>query len=377
MINNNLDYTNKIRRIYSWIDGNSQPPFKVIIMPTNRCNLNCFSCPNSFSRAKGVFKKEEEVRDEDWLKLVKEGLNLGAKEWYILGGGEPLLRKHVVISMIKLVKEHNRDYTCEIITNGTLLTKDAAKELVTLGLDKLLVSIDGPNAETHNYLRNAKNAFGIVSKNLKFLKEYKTMIGTEKPIVQMNTVLTNKNYNQIPAIIEFASEHGIKEVALHPLRSYDKMNPKAKKINLSNEQRGILGKNISKSAILAKKLGIHLNKEMLDETEHKNEKNSILKNEQRMKNNKFLSTQCYEPLYSILIDPKGNANYCCPAGDGEEENNVFKTSLKEVWYSRYFNNLRKQIIQNKPTRTCNNCGLLDMTSRLKADMEKYITSLRG
>lgn len=375
ILNDNPDYTDKIKRIHSWIKEKSQPPFKVIIIPTNRCNLNCFSCPNSLSRAKGIFKKEEEVKDEDWLKLVKEGLEFGVKEWYVLGGGEPLLRKNAVVNMIRLIKSYNKNYICEIITNGTLLTEDVAKELVILGLDKLLVSIDGPNAETHDYLRGAKNAFENISENLKFLKKYKTKFKSEKPVVQINTVLTNKNYDQMPAIIKFAAEHCIKEIALHPMREYDGMNPGAKQVGLTEEQKKLLNRSMSEADSLAKKLDIFLNKDMIDETEHKNEKKTEIRGE--LENNKFLSTTCYEPLYSILIDSKGNANYCCPAGDGKEENNVFKTSLKDVWYSDYFNNVRKQIIQNKPTKTCHNCGLLDMTSRLKNDMERYVDMLKS
>ena len=41
----------------------------------------------------------------------------------------------------------------EVITNGSLLTEERAEKVIESGLDKLFISLDGPDEELYNDIR--------------------------------------------------------------------------------------------------------------------------------------------------------------------------------------------------------------------------------
>ncbi len=374
---NNENHSEKILRIYNWLDNNPQPPFKIVMVPTNRCNLKCYCCPNSYAREVGRFKEEEELKDIDWCLLVRDALDMGAKEFYILGGGEPFVRKELTLNMIRMIKNHDKTNICEIITNLTLPDKNTLMMLVKCRLDRILVSIDSCKAKTHNYVRGTKGAFQDASKHLKLLQDLKKKNKTDKPLVQMNTVLSNKNFDQIIDIVKFAIKNGVSELALHPMREYEETRDRMQHLKLNKNQEKIMLEQIKEAQKIASKSDMYLNVSMIEETEQRNEKEENEEEESTIEKNqeKFLSPLCYEPFYSMFIDPLGNVNYCCAAGDGKPENNI-RQGFEQIWYGSFFKKIRKMIIENKPTEKCSACGLLDMTAELKQDMKIYLDFLK-
>ncbi|MFP4116399.1 MAG: radical SAM protein, partial [Candidatus Aenigmatarchaeota archaeon] len=116
----NKTHEEKVKRLNEWSKGNKQPPIKFSIIPTNRCNLNCDACPNSVARSEGRFLEEDEISKEKWMKIVEKGLDWGAKEWRILGGGEPMVRRETTLSILLKVNKESVYQDTEMITNGTL-----------------------------------------------------------------------------------------------------------------------------------------------------------------------------------------------------------------------------------------------------------------
>ncbi len=71
-------------------------------------------------------------------------------------GGEPTLAPHLP-DMIWYAK--TLDMRVNLITNGTLITPDAARRFAEVGLDSAQVSLEGVTPETHNALVGASGAF--------------------------------------------------------------------------------------------------------------------------------------------------------------------------------------------------------------------------
>src|SRR3990172_2075982 len=69
-------------------------------------------------------------------------------------GGEPLLYKEWA-TLVRYIKEAG--LRCNIITNGMLLEKHA-EEVVGLGIDEIIFSLDGPR-EIHDTIRGAEGIF--------------------------------------------------------------------------------------------------------------------------------------------------------------------------------------------------------------------------
>ncbi|MDI6826367.1 MAG: radical SAM/SPASM domain-containing protein [Candidatus Aenigmarchaeota archaeon] len=358
----NPNYVEKLSRLYSWYSKKKPDPFKIALIPTNRCNLNCFFCPNSVARSSGRFDAKKELKKDDWLKMVKEGLEMDVREWRFLGGGEPLLRHESVMSMIREIKSHPST-DCEIITNGTLFRKEDIEDFVRLKLDRIIFSIHGAKKETHDFLTQS-NAFEIVTENLKYLERIKKRTRSDKPVVQLNVVLTNKNYKEILSMIDYVGRIGCDELAFHPMREYEEIKDQVQFLKMNEKEKKEMWNLLEKGKKLAKTKRIQLDLAMI-ECERLALDGSGFKE-------KFLKMRCFEPFYGMLIDPEGFVTHCVPHGMGNKKLSVKKKSLKEIWLSEYFERIRNNILNGEMMKCCVKCGLLDMSDELRNDLALFV-----
>ena len=101
------------------IEGKHIPPF-LISSITNQCNLHCkgcyaranHSCHDVASESHGILTSEQ------WSQIFTQAAELGI-EFILLAGGEPLMRKDVLIEAGK-----HRNILFPIFTNGTLLNEE-------------------------------------------------------------------------------------------------------------------------------------------------------------------------------------------------------------------------------------------------------------
>lgn len=109
-----------------------------------RCNMHCAHCCNlSFA------KKERSMTVEDVAGISKQADEYGLAQFNI-SGGEPLTFPDLddVIKAINPQKFH-----ISMSSNGLLLTKEKARHLKEIGLDKIRISVDSINPEIHNQTR--------------------------------------------------------------------------------------------------------------------------------------------------------------------------------------------------------------------------------
>lgn len=117
-----------------------------------RCNFNCTHC--SVEPLMKI-KYDKRVEIEDIRKLCIEADSLGLAN-FIITGGEGLLIK----DLDKLVKAINpKKFWIVLDSNGWLLTKEKAKYLKELGIDKVQISIDSLDAKEHDAFRNKTGSF--------------------------------------------------------------------------------------------------------------------------------------------------------------------------------------------------------------------------
>ena len=119
---------------------------KVYIEPTNRCNLECRTCMrNVWDEPLG------EMSSATFARIVEGLRSFSPPPTVFFGGiGEPLSHPHMV-EMVGQAKALGSPV--ELITNGTLLTKDLSEQLIEAGLDFLWVSLDGATPESYADVR--------------------------------------------------------------------------------------------------------------------------------------------------------------------------------------------------------------------------------
>jgi len=176
------------------------------------------------------------------------------------------MRKDLTLSLIKMIKKKDWRNICEVITNLTLPDKKALEVLVRVKLDRILISIDSYLPETHDYVRGTEGATEKAHANLKQLKELKKKHKTDKPVIQMNTVLSNRNFDQIIDIVKFAMENGVEELALHPMREYEETTGRIDHLKLTQDQEKTMLEQIKKAENISKDSGMFLNISMVEES---------------------------------------------------------------------------------------------------------------
>jgi len=130
---------------------------------TGKCNFECLHCRGRFSNKSIELSHFKRIIDnifENWNNDLK---------WMEIGGGEPLLHKDLA-KMIHYIKKKNKKIRIIVVSNGSLFNEKKAKELKSAGITRIQFSLDGVNAETHNWLRQNDSSFRKVMDAIEIAK---------------------------------------------------------------------------------------------------------------------------------------------------------------------------------------------------------------
>lgn len=211
------------------------------------CNLNCVMCP--WTEIRKMAENRGIMSQQTW-EAIRPHLPQ-VKVIDFTGGGEPLLQPN----LIDWVAEA-KSAGCEtlILTNGLLLTKRIAQELINAGLDWLCVSMDGATADLYEQIRKGSD-FETVCENLRRIAELR--IGPA-PRTMINFVLMHLNFHQVEEIIRLAARLGVDQVNFKQCDVVRGEHGKGLGLFQNKECKDVrrLEKDLSKALGLAKKLGI-------------------------------------------------------------------------------------------------------------------------
>ena len=354
----------KIERLQQWANSKQAPPLTMELNITNKCNLQCLSC---WQRSAQVASSE--LSDERWLEIVRQGIKLGVKEFRFPGSGEPLFRKELFCKLSEKIKKHNA-YGL-LITNGTMLDENIAKKMVVIGWDNVTISIDGPDAKANDYLRGAPGTFEKSVRAAILLNEWKSKLEKKLPEVRLNIVLSNKNYDKLDKMMQLAHRLKCSAVSVQPMTVFSQLGENLK---LNSTQLKKLPGHIRKAKDAASKYEIHTNLENIANTnvvEHANKMDKIIDEEIKKSGNYFLSAACFEPWYNVVVMPNGGVGPCSVFG-GEGGADISKTSLEEIWYGDYFQEIRQMLLSKKLFSHCSNCCVVvfEENKRLRNELKR-------
>lgn len=120
------------------------PLVHAVLELTNACNLRCPHCASGSG-----LRREGELGREEWLGLLREIVALGAESVTLIGG--ELLLSPDWLSVARGARELGLGVG--IITNGLLVDGPRLRDLASLGLDALGVSLDGASPEPYRAVR--------------------------------------------------------------------------------------------------------------------------------------------------------------------------------------------------------------------------------
>ncbi|MBQ3602729.1 MAG: radical SAM protein [Clostridia bacterium] len=174
---------------------------------TYNCNYRCKHCFNS----SGTHNFAKEMTDETLKQLVNDISKLNLRGACICGG-EPLLRKKILLEIIDLYKSSNPIQGFNMVSNGFYIDRQTAHDLKSAGINSVQISLDGATAETHNWLRNNTDAYEHAIKAIDFL--VKSDID-----VSVACVPNKQNFNEISELIDLCQKLGVNRIRFQPLMS--------------------------------------------------------------------------------------------------------------------------------------------------------------
>lgn len=157
---------------------------------TTKCNQNCKYC----HRFLGINDLTYEENKEILNNLIKDGVN--NITWT---GGEALLYPNLK-ELLKISQENG--IKNKLITNGMVLAQNENMREILDYLDSLTLSLDTINDDTNEELGRGKNHFEEVKTILDYVKGKSLK-------VNINTVVSKKNINEMEQLGEFLNNYNI------------------------------------------------------------------------------------------------------------------------------------------------------------------------
>lgn len=296
-------------------------PEIVSLVVTYKCNFRCEAC--------SVWRMADypQLSVLGWMGIADAlRAKLSPETVIEISGGEPLLRKDLVCSLIGNLKPYFKKVG--INTNGSLLDKNSLGLLKESGIDFVKVSLYSLEDDVHDFLRGFPGSAKNAKKTIDLLREndIKTDIGI---------LITSKNIQGIPEIIKHYNQDDYSNVSivLQPLDEPIGLEPiigpdKTKTVeNLWPEEKKIKDlfswlkkndfKNVKNAAINLGAIGrYYLNKD------------SVLKR------------RCLAGQRGLVVYPDGSLSFCY---SGKIIGNVAKKDLGQILISSTACNERMNI----------------------------------
>lgn len=171
---------------------NCNIPFTILFDPTSACNLKCKGCWAA------EYGHSLQLSLDEMRSIVSQGKDLGT-HFYMLTGGEPLIRKNDIITLASEFPE----CVFLIYTNATLVDKKLCDDIKKCGNITLALSIEGD--ECSNDDRRGAGAYKTTMEAMELLKKERLLFG-------ISVCYTSKNINDVTSdeFLDKMVESGVK-----------------------------------------------------------------------------------------------------------------------------------------------------------------------
>jgi MoaA/NifB/PqqE/SkfB family radical SAM enzyme len=182
-----------------------RPPSVIIVDATNSCNLRCPVCPVTFAmtRKRGLMKTEVFRRIIDDFRDTRRKPAI-----YFNFSGEPTLNQ-ALPDFIAYAHENGHD--TYLSTNATKLDEEMCERLITSGLARVNLCMDGFSKQAQEVYR-VNSDFEAVKANIERFLATRERLGAKTPLCVLQTLLTAYSEDQMEAMTDWARRIGMDRV---------------------------------------------------------------------------------------------------------------------------------------------------------------------
>ncbi len=157
--------------------GEHIPPF-LIASITSECNLHCMGCYARSNYACLDQEAEDQMNEEEWAKVFEEAMDMGIG-FILLAGGEPLVRKDIILAAGK-----SKDILFPIFTNGTMIDEAYTKLFEKNRNLVPILSIEGNQDHTDG--RRGEGIYEKLIQAMEQLQKNKILYGASITVTKEN-----------------------------------------------------------------------------------------------------------------------------------------------------------------------------------------------
>ncbi len=168
---------------------------------TKRCNLKCVHC---YAQATGEAGADP-ISTEQAKVMINDLAAFGAPVM-LFSGGEPLVRS----DLAELAKHAtSKGMRAVISTNGTLITKEKAKELKEVGLSYVGISLDG-GEEVHDMFRAVPGSYKKAMQGIENCKAEGLKVG-------LRFTINRRNAQEVPKLFDLIRDMEVPRICFYHL----------------------------------------------------------------------------------------------------------------------------------------------------------------
>jgi len=341
-------FLNRNRDLLGIMDGEKVyvGPYLVQLDLTNQCNNDCIGCwcnsPLLGEKAMDPKTKKQTLPFDRVISLLGELNNMGTREIYFAGGGEPSMHPHFM-DILEIVKGYGM--VAHINTNFTLVDMRKAEKIVSLGVDHLTISLWAGTAESYSktHPNKPEETFDQIIRVLKHLVSIKK----GRPFIKLYNVISKINYHEINEMVDIALDTGVESVEFTMvdvipgytdtlLLSEQERLRLVDECYLVQEKVARFNKTRDRELILFRFDEFIRRISSEDTTDGNYDKNVID------------SLPCYVGWFFVRILPDGNVNSCLkshriPVG------NIHESDFRDIWLSGKQDEFRQKTLVYKKT----------------------------
>ena len=205
-------------------------------------------------------------------------------------------------------------------TNAHYLNDENAKDTITSGLDRLIISIDGTSQETYESYRIGGRIDKVIE-GTKNILHWRKELKSKTPHVVFQFLVVRPNEHQVPEVYKLANALGVDRVALKTAQVYDYQN----------------GSDLIPTVDKYSRYQRHVNGSY------------TIKNE--------LLNHCWKMWHSCVITWDGKVVPCCFDKDAHHVmGDLSSQSFDTIWTSEVYTEFRASLLRSRSEiEMCKNC----------------------
>lgn len=312
-----------------------QLPYAIQVFPIYACNFTCEYCLNALDCENGYPVDENVMSWEVYKKLIDDIQKTEGriKMLRFAGLGEPLLHPQIV-EMVSYACQKDVADSVEIITNGSMLTRELSAQLIKAGLSWLRVSLQGLSSEDYQKRSRVELDFANLVESIRYFHEAAKGSQAKNSVKLIDYMI--KDEKQKRKYFELFSS-------------------------------------------IADRVEIEALADIVDGIDYHQIADGMKLKDSKWGNSVSPLKICSQSFYMLQVNPDGNIVPCCNAKPPCVLGNIKEKAFQDIWLGETYRAFHRRMLDgvSHATKTCAECTYYSYSIEKEDRLDAYVEQLKN